>query len=238
MMPSRRAIICGMAASPLGLDLVPAMASAQMTVFDPAAVAQAIKQVSQGLQQIQALENQVRQAEQMLARLGTDVTGPLREIASQATELMKQAQGLGYQAAQLGQDFQKLYPGDLAGLSPADLARKLAAWSDASRQTLQEAMAVQNQIVQAQPSTASAVAAAVDASQSAVGQTAAVQATNQLLAALSTQFTQLQTLLVTQARQVQTLEAERQGLMAKAAASRQRNSVFRPSPPAFSQESF
>ncbi len=213
-------------------------AQAQLTVYDPAAVAQAIRQVSQGLQQIQALQQQLSNSERMLQALGLDVTGPLRDIASQATGLLRQAQGLGYNAADISRDFAALYSGDLAGLSPAALAQKLEAWSRASGQTLQDALQVQNQIVQAQGATAGAVGGAVAASQSAQGQTAAIQATNQLLAALSTQLTQLQTLLITQGRQAQTYEAERRALVSKGEADRLRGSALPPPPPRNSRASF
>ncbi|GGL36125.1 conjugal transfer protein TrbJ [Caulobacter rhizosphaerae] len=209
-------------------------ARAQMTVYDPAAVAQAIKQVQQGLAQVQALQSQLAQQTRMLQSLGVDVTGPLRDIAGQATALLRQAQGLGYQAASVSQGFADLYPNDLSGLSAQDLAQRLAAWSQSSRQTLQEAMQVQNQIVQAQDATGQAVVSAVSASQAAAGQTAAVQATNQLLAALSTQLTQLQALIITQARQAQTWEAERRGLVTKGEADRSRNSAVTRSAPRFS----
>ncbi|WP_343699600.1 conjugal transfer protein TrbJ [Caulobacter sp.] len=217
------------------LGAVPlAKARAQLIVEDPSAIAQAIKQVQQGLQQIQHLRDQVAQQARMLQSLGTDVTGPLGSIVSDATALMRQAQGLGYQAADLSRDFANLYPQDLAGLSPQALAQRLASWGQNSRATLEQAMQVQNQIVQAQPATAQAVGAAVAASQNAAGQTAAVQATNQLLMALSTQLTQLQTLLISQARQQQTWEAERQAVVSKSEADRQRNSVLTRSPPRFS----
>jgi P-type conjugative transfer protein TrbJ len=203
---------------------------AQVMVYDPAAVAEAIKQVSQGLEQIEHLKSQLQQQAQMIAGLGIDVTGPLTQIAAEATGLLRKAQGLGYSAIDLSRTFAELYPDDLTGLTAKDLAGRLAAWSNASRRTLQEAMEVQNQIVQAQPVTAGAVSAAVAASQAAGGQTAAVQATNQLLAALSTQLGQLQTLLITQARQAETFEAERRALAAKAEADRRRNSlIVRPS---------
>jgi P-type conjugative transfer protein TrbJ len=237
MIRTRRAVLGGLLAGPFVAGVLGRPALAQSVVYDPAAVAQAIKQVTQGLQQIQALQSQLQQQAQMLERLGLDVTAPLREIASQATGLLKQAQGLGYQAADLSQVFAQAYPTDLVGLSPKDLAARLSAWTQSSRQTLQEAMQVQNQIAQAQSVTGNAVSAAVGASQGAAGQTAAVQATNQLLAALSLQLTQLQTLLITQARQTQTLEAERQGLMAKGEADRQRNAVVVRTPPRFSGNS-
>ncbi|MDG2528253.1 conjugal transfer protein TrbJ [Caulobacter endophyticus] len=240
MTPSRRRLLGW---TPLGLapllaaGLAPA-ARAQLTVYDPAAVAQMLKQVSQGLQQIQTLQAQLANSERMLQTLGLDVTGPLRDIASQATGLLRQAQGLGYTAADISREFAALYPGDLAGLSPAALADRLKAWSQASRQTLQDALQVQNQIAQAQGVTAGAVGAAVDASQAAAGQTAAIQATNQLLAALSTQLTQLQVLLITQGRQAQTYEAEKRALASKAEADRERLSVLSAPPPSKPRNSF
>lgn len=232
---SRRALILSPVAG-VPLLLAP-VARAQVTVFDPAAVAQAIKQVSQGLEQIQALRDQLTQQAAMIAKLGVDVTGPLGQIVADATGLLQQAQGIGYSALDLSKSFAELYPANLAGLSPKDLAAKLLAWSQASRQTLQEAMAVQNQIAQAQPATAAAVRAAVSASQAAEGQTAAVQATNQLLAALSTQMTQLQVLLIAQARQGETLEAERRAIFDRAEANTQRNSAVTRRPRRFSGNS-
>jgi P-type conjugative transfer protein TrbJ len=233
MAPHRRGLL--LTSLSFGLALAAASgARAQLTVYDPAAVAQAIKQVQQGLAQVQALQSQLAQQARMLQTLGMDVTGPLRDIAGQATALLQQARGLGYQAASISQGFAELYPEDLSGLSAKDLAARLAAWSQGSRQTLQEAMQVQNQIVQAQGATGQAVASAVSASQGAAGQTAAIQATNQLLAALSTQLTQLQSLMITQARQAQTWEAERRGIVTKSEADRQRNSAVTRGAPRFS----
>jgi P-type conjugative transfer protein TrbJ len=235
MIPSRRAVL---ALGPLALLGLALPARAQVTVYDPAAVAQMLKQVQQGLQQIQALQAQLAHSQRMLQSLGVDVTGPLRDIAGQATAVLRQAQGLGYDAAALSHDFAALYPSDLAGLSPKALADKLAAWSLASRQTLQEALQVQGQIAQAQGVTTQAVTGAVAASQTAQGQTAAVQATNQLLAALSTQMTQLQTLLITQARQAQTYEAEKRAIAAKAEANRERWATLPPKAPRLIRERF
>jgi len=228
----RSLMLSGLAA--LGLTGLTRPAHAQVTVYDPTGLTQAIKQVQQGLQQVQALQSQLTQQARMLQGLGVDVTGPLRDIAGQATALLQQARGLGYQATSISQGFADLYPSDLTGASAKDLASRLATWTQNSRQTLQEAMQVQNQIVQAQGATSQAVASAVGASQAAAGQTAAVQATNQLLAALSTQLTQLQTLMITQARQAETWEAERRAVVTKGEADRQRNSAVTRSAPRFS----
>jgi hypothetical protein len=74
---TRRALL---GAGPLALapalsTILAATARAQVTVYDPAAVAQMLKQVSQGLQQIQALQAQLANSERMLQALGLDVTG-------------------------------------------------------------------------------------------------------------------------------------------------------------------
>ena len=197
-------------------------AQAQLTVIDPTAIAQALRQVSQQLQQIQQLKAQLTNQAAMLQKLGTDVTSPLGAIATQATQLLQQAQGIGYNSQNVAQQYQQAYPTNMQGMSFEQINRALAGWQAGSRQTLQQAMATQNQIVQAQPVTANAVKGAVAASQGAAGQTAAIQATNQLLAALSTQLTQLQTILITQARATQTADAQALGAQAAGAAESQR----------------
>jgi P-type conjugative transfer protein TrbJ len=207
------ALAVGMTAS------VPPPAAAQMTVIDPAAIAQAIKQVQQQLQQIQQLQAQLTNEAAMLQKLGTDVTNPLQTITSQATQLLQQAQGIGYNGQNVAQQYGQVYPASMQGMS---FTQALASWQTASRQTLAEAMATQSQIVQAQPVTATAVKGAVAASQGAAGQTAAIQATNQLLAALSTQLTQLQNLLITEGRAAQTAASQAQAARAAGAAESQR----------------
>ncbi len=208
----------------------PQPARAQMTVIDPSAIAQAIKQVSQQLQQIQQLQAQLTNQAAMLQKLGTNVTGPLQTITAQATQLLQQAQGIGYNSQNLSQQYQQLYPANMQGMSFAQITQALTNWQTNSRQTLQQAMATQNQIVQAQPATASAVNGAVAASQGAAGQTAAIQATNQLLAALSSQLTELQNILITQGRAEQTAAAQAQAAETAGTAEHQR--VFHAAPPA------
>jgi len=201
---------------------VPAPATAQITVIDPTAIAQAIKQVSQQLQQIEQLQAQLANEAAMLQKLGTNVTGPLQTINSQATQLLRQAQGIGYNSQNVAQQYSQVYPANMQGMSFAQIIQALANWQTMSRQTLQEAMATQNQIARAQPTTANAVNGAVAASQGAAGQTAAIQATNQLLAALSTQLTQLQTILITQGRAEQTVASQAQAAKAAGDAESQR----------------
>jgi P-type conjugative transfer protein TrbJ len=202
-------------------NIAPVPAQAQVAVIDMNAIIQAEQQVSQGLTQIKQLEAQVANQAQMLQRLETDVTGPLTQITGQATAILQQAQGLGYNSQNIAQQYQQLYPTSMSGSSFTQTQAALASWRQASSQTLQQAMTLQNQIVQAQPTTTRAVSAAVSASQGAAGQTSAIQATNQLLAAVSAQLTQLQTLLITEARAQQTAAAQAQATQAAGQADSQ-----------------
>lgn len=208
----------------------PGPAAAQVTVIDPAAIAQAVRQVKQQLQEIQQLEAQLTNQAAMLKSLGTDVTAPLLAINAQATQLLQSAQGIGYTSQNVAQQYSQAYPASMQGASFAQITAALAAWRTSSGQTLQAALATQNQIVQAQPVTANAVRGAVAASQNAAGQTGAIQATNQLLSALSTQLTQLQTILITQARATQIAQAQAQATQAAGDAEHAR--VFHGAAPA------
>jgi P-type conjugative transfer protein TrbJ len=222
-MRSRRSILFSAAlVASLLLAAQPPAAQAQVAVIDLKAILQAEQQVSQGLTQIQRLESQLSNQAAMLQHLQTDVTGPIAQITGQATAILQQAQGIGYGAQNVAQQYSSLYPTTMPGASLASTQASLATWRQNNVLALQDALRMQNQIAQGQPTTAAQVAAAVQASQGAAGQTAAVQATNQLLATVSAQLTQLQNLLITQARAEQTLAAQAQATQAAADADRQR----------------
>ena len=188
-------------------------ARAQMAVIDVGALGQLTQQLAQAKAQVQLLQQQV-------TGLRANVTAPLADISRQATQLLKEAQGIGYASTDLGREFASLNPSNLHDLNSLNAA--LSSWQQQSRRTLQESMQVQNQVASSQQKTASAVSGAVAASQSAQGQTAAVQATNQLLAVLSTQLGQLQTLVLAQARAAETAAAQQQAASASAEADRER----------------
>ena len=216
----RRALVTSGAALALTLILAapPPIAHAQMAVIDVKAILQAEQQVSNSLTQIQRLESQLSNQALMLQKMQTDVTGPIAQITSQATGILQQAQGIGYGA----QQYASLYPSTMPGASLATTQASLGTWRQNNALALQQALQMQNQIAQGQPITSAQVARAVSASQGAPGQTAAIQATNQLLATVSAQLTQLQNLLITQARAEQTLSAQSQASQAAGAADSQR----------------
>jgi P-type conjugative transfer protein TrbJ len=187
-------------ASVLALLAVGAPARA-LIVFDPAVYGQAVSQVSQGLAQVQALQRQI-------AALRTDVTQPLAQINGQAQSILQQAQGIGFNSGTTANAFQTLYPTSASGLTGAQIAVAQAAWSQATQQALQTAIATQAAAAQSQKTTSAAARGAVAASQGAVGQTQVGQATNQLLATVSAQLAQLEAILTTQARAQESLAAQ------------------------------
>jgi P-type conjugative transfer protein TrbJ len=200
----------------------PPVAHAQMAVIDVRAILQAEQQVSNSLTQIQRLEAQLTNQAAMLQKLQTDITGPIAQIASQATGILQQAQGIGYGAQNVAQQYARLYPSTMPGASLATTQASLATWRQNNALALQQALQMQNAIAQGQPITSAQVASAVSASQGAAGQTSAIQATNQLLATVTAQLTQLQNLLITQARAEQTLAAQVQASQATGEADGQR----------------
>ncbi len=194
-------------------------ARAQLAVVDVRSIAQMLKQVEQATQQVAQLKAQLSAQQNMLAKLGSNISPELAGIVGDATSIMRSATGIGYNAKSLTSQLDTIYPKDLMGQSWEQVLSRQADWETRSRDTRREALEAQNAIVDSQGRTQGAVNRAVDASQSAAGQTGAIQATNQLLAALSTQLTGLQTLLITQMRAAQTAEAQNAGIRAAANAT-------------------
>ena len=197
-------------------------AHAQMAVIDLKAIFQAEQQVSQGLTQIQRLEAQLSNQALMLQKMQSDFTAPVMAIEGQATQILQQAQGIGYGAQNVAQQFTALYPSGMPGANLATTQASIAQWRQQNSLAVQQALQVQNQIAQSQATTTAQVKGTVAASQAAPGQTAAVQATNQLLATATAQLTQLQNLLITQARAEQLIAAQAQASQGTGAADTQR----------------
>lgn len=187
-------------------------ANAMLPVVDAGAIAQAVKQVSQGVEEINHLKAQVDAQMNMLKSIGSNYASILPSINGNLAGILSSASGVGYSAGDVTTLLDSIYPdgAKIAGLTPADLKSALSAWHNATDQSLRTALQTQQQIAQQQPSMQSAVTSALGASQSASGQTSAIQATNQLLATVSAQLTQLQAILTTQARAVELAQQQQQ----------------------------
>lgn len=185
-------------------------AHAMLPVVDAGAIAQAVKQVSQGVEEINHLKAQVDAQMNMLKSIGPNYASILPSMNSDLASILSSASGIGYSASDVQTLLQSAYPDapTIAGLSPSDLTNALQAWHNTTNQSLQTALQTQQKIAQAQPAMQTAVVNALTASQSASGQTSAIQATNQLLATVSAQLTQLQAILTTQARTAELIEQQ------------------------------
>jgi len=198
------------------------------TVYDPnwcdeqvLTIAEQAAQLQNQLSQIGSLQSQLVAERRMLQRLGADpASGPVTAIGGALAAILQQATGIGFNAQAAGANFGAAYPATAttAGFNGAQLTAALQTWQANTAQALATAVAVQNTVAQAGPTTAGAVRAAVSQSNAAPGATAAHQATNQVIAVISTQLAQLQDILVTEAQAYAAVEAARQQAAAAAAA--------------------
>jgi len=197
------------------------------TAYDPnwcneqvLTIAEQALQLQNQLSQISSLQSQVTAERQMVQSLGSDSTSaPIAAANAELAAILQQATGIGFNAQAAGANFGAAYPATAvtAGFNSAQLTAALQTWQTNTAQALQSSIAVQNTIAQTSPTITSAVRDAVAQSNAAVGATAAHQATNQLIAAVSAQLAQLQDILITEAQAYAAVEAAKQQAAATAA---------------------
>lgn len=170
-------------------------------VFDPSNYSQNLLTAARTLEQI---NNQVRQLQneaRNLASLDASALPELRAALSATNQLIRQAQGLVFDVAQMEAEFQRLYPQAYPASVPGSrMAMDARQRWQSSLEALRTAARVQSQAVQNFAVDERTLAELVNRSQSAVGALQAMQATNQLLALQSRQAMQAQQLQVTQDR--------------------------------------
>jgi type IV secretion system protein TrbJ len=171
------------------------------TVYDPAAVTQLINQVNQQVQMLNSLATQVQQGQAMLNPLGSNVVPGLSSLLQNTQQLMTKLNNISNTGASLQSALSTQYPTDFSNLqSVSGILSKLSAMQTQTRSAMQQSMALQNQVAGNQGQISGAMASAVTASNDASGPTAAIQATNQILATLSQQIADLQSILIAHMR--------------------------------------
>ena len=183
-------------------------APAQWHVFDSSNYAENVLQAARALEQInnqiQSLQNQATMLQNMARNLTSldvssldGITGDLQRIGT----LMNQAQGIGFDVQSVETIFDQRYPGAYdAGTGIGKLVSDAEArWQDA-RSAFRQTLQMQSQIAQTVQSDTGKLSELVNASQGAVGNLQAQQATNQLLALSIKQQLQVQSLLAAQGR--------------------------------------
>lgn len=187
-------------------------ADAQLAVVDPTEIVQVVKLVTSAQSQLTALQSQLTNQQRMLSSIGSNSTTSLPTIAAALTGILNSAAGIGYTSSTVATQYTSAYPNapTINGMSPTAISSALTTWHANTSQSLQTALQTQQQVAQSQAANTTAAQGALAASQAATGQTSAVQATNQLLATVSTQLNQLESILITQARASELLATQQQ----------------------------
>lgn len=197
------------AALALCLAVSPPPARAQMAVIDPANLAQSIMQVSHMIEQVNNQVRQIEQATAMLRRNPLQLSPELSDSISEARALFQTAQGIAFEAEQLGEDLRQLYPETWEAFDLDDILGQSDRWMDESRASLERAMAAEARAAASIERTRGRIDQALQSSSSSEGQTSAIQAGNQLLGIQASQLAEIHALLIAQGRALETERMER-----------------------------
>lgn len=209
--------------------LAPAAASAQQLVFDPR---NHLENALQAARQLESLANEARSLAASPYSHLSQSSQALRDMG----ELARAAKGLAATADEVERQFDTLYSADVTSSSLLDLVANAQARTQTARRTAED-LARSAAVLERQGDERSArVIGALEASQSAPGQTAAIQSTNQLLAVVAEDLAALRAATLAQSRLSAEQAARNVGDQAggeAARAIRWRGEATAPTPPAF-----
>lgn len=188
-------------------------------------IQQLLKQAEEIANQIQQIENQVRMIEQqgrMLQNLDfsnyRDAVGSMRRIENALRRYCPSAGTVpgrigfetGFDCAELLERFRTTYQddGDWGGQSDEQIATYPDQWNAQKRDGAAKSMQVQNASVEAMAGTEQRMADLALASESAPGEKAAVQVTNEMLVTLSAQLREQQAATLALQRATASQDAE------------------------------
>lgn len=212
----------------LVLLLCPAPAFAQIglgsTVYDPTAVEELITQAKTQVDMLNNMVAQLKQGEAMLNPLGSNIVPGLSGLLRSTQQLVGNLNNISNTGASLDSALSSQYPTDFSNMQGvSNILSKLSNMQAQTRSAMQQSMALQNQVAGDQGQISAAMAAAVNASNGASGPTAALQATNQMLAALSQQIGELQSILIAHMRAEEAEKMNSQSVQSSLSAA---NSAF------------
>ena len=197
------------AAVPLWV-FIPAPAEAQLAVYDPANHAQNILQAVRALQEV---DNQVRQLTHeidMIEKMARDLETLPTQVAhaiiqdriTRIEDLLKRAEGIGYQVDEVERDYEILYPDSYGETPPASAVLVEAArarWQQ-SRSAHKHVLMMAAEVAASNTGDADALSGLVTDSQGAVGNLQALQAGNQIGALTAEQLIQIESLMAARYR--------------------------------------
>jgi P-type conjugative transfer protein TrbJ len=166
-------------------------------------------------QAIQQVENEVKELEHLNLNVVPNIAGIISGMEGQ---LDSSLYGTPDPASQLDSRF----PPDMSNVTWDQYQSDESTWTDDQRQAVVENRQLENQDYQDMATTAQQVQGIVDASNSASGETSAIQAHNDLLAVASGELAKLQALKTARSRLKTESLAQEQSELSYAAAERDR----------------
>lgn len=189
-------------------------------VFDPK---NHIENALQAARQLESLANEARslanQARQLAASPYshlTETTQTLREIG----ELARSVKGVAADVQGVQRDFEQIYPTAVQGLDPRQALQQSQARNLKARETAQDLARAAAELERLAQGRTDRVRGAVAASETASGQTAAIQSSTQVLAVLSEDLGSMRTILLAQSRLLASESARRAAERAAGAEAR------------------
>ncbi|RZJ00924.1 MAG: conjugal transfer protein TrbJ [Brevundimonas sp.] len=177
----------------LGLVGAPTVAPAQQVVFDPR---NHLENALQAARQLESLANEARSLAASPYSHLTENSQSLRDMA----ELARTARGAASTVGGLERQFRSLYPEDVSGADVLELIEQGQARTVHARRTAEDVARAAAELERLGQGRDRRLSGALAASQSATGQTAAIQSTNQLLAVLAEDLAALRTITLAQSR--------------------------------------
>ena len=174
-------------------SLAASSAPAQQVVFDPR---NHIENALQAARQLESLANEARSLAASPYSHLAENSQALRDMA----ELARSARGLASSVDGLERQFRELYPDNLSGAELGRLLGQGEARTAAARRTAEDVARTAAELERLGRDRGRRLGGALAASESAAGQTAAVQSTNQMLAVLAEDLAALRTVMLAQSR--------------------------------------
>jgi P-type conjugative transfer protein TrbJ len=198
----------------------PKPAQAQQVVFDPK---NHIENALQAARQLESLANEARslanQARELAASPYSHL-GQTSETLRDIGELARSVRGVAADLQGLERDFAQIYPTAVDGLDPARALEQARARNNQARETAQDLARTAAELERLSRGRTGRLSGALSASQTAQGQTAAIQSSTQVLAVLAEDLGSMRTLLMAQSRLLAAESARRAAERAAGAEAR------------------
>ncbi len=168
-------------------------AQGQQVVFDPR------NHLENALQAARQLESLANEARSLAASPYSHLVGN-SETLRDMSELARSARGIASSVDGLERQFEALYPEDLSGTDALRLLEQSQARTANARRTAEDLARTAAELERLGQGRDARLAGALSASQTASGQTAAVQSSNQMLAVLAEDLSAMRIAILAQSR--------------------------------------